>query len=49
MRLARIATSTMTRRYMTALASAIPAGSAPPADWPAPSRCASDWVTAVEL
>ena len=28
---ARIATSTMTRRYMTAVASAIPAGSAPPA------------------
>ncbi len=33
---------------MTALASAIPAGSAPP-PLPDPRRWASDWVTAVEL
>jgi hypothetical protein len=34
--------------YMTALASAMPAASAPPA-WLLPRRCDSDWVTAVEL
>jgi hypothetical protein len=47
-RLARIATSRITRRYITALARAMPAGSAPP-PCPLPSRWASDWVTAVEL
>ena len=47
-RVASSATRTMTRRYMTALARAMPDGSAPLAS-PEPKRCASDCVTAVEL
>src|SRR5439155_23099606 len=45
---ARMPTRNSTRTYMTAVASAIPAGSAP-AILPVPSRWASDCVTAVEL
>ena len=40
------ATSANTRRYITALASAIPAANGPCSPWP--SRCASDAVTAVD-